>query len=962
MIFFNIFEKVLSRKKSKATKYKQISNDLPKKTVSAYPPSQEGITTDDVEDILLSQNDLIKSIQKKLGIAINDWDQYVYPVIRNYASYVHQLPASQCDHHCGLGGLFFHGLEVGDTAIRYSEDCLPYLGKDPSIKKLYETKWRVAVFIGALLHDVAKPATDVIVTDKNGKNEWSAYAETLESWYHRLNLSEYYFTYIVKRGMAHEIQTQNIALSLIIPKTTLAYLSSNGTKEIITKLYASLAKDTETNKEITDIVIRADSYSSSIDQKPFGELNSVAKGTPLDNYFIFLVREMLDEKGKWQINSQNIIKSLFVLSQNGNLYMIWERYVFSEFYNLAEKAELRGIPRNINTIADYLIDHKLCEAYSPTSRYYQLVNTEKYGIEKLLSLAGIDTISSNDQHDNMEEIQDIESSEIKTEEIDELSILESMLDTVKQISKSPGDIDDIPEKSNIEIESSQENEACMSENAEIADLATVQVLKFAKKGYVLNGLILDYEPQILFFVNEDNSLLTDGDIERYVKQEEPEKYQIETIEHTPQTDTQITQINIEAPLSETKEQDDSTTPINDQSQPQQEQRDIQSNICKLEIDTSNEMVLLNGRQITRKQLEQERQKLNENEIFFEAEHLFVNGEKKCVAYRTIKKIKKEVSSQDLDIAVVTGKKKKKKTYLTREEARNQLEITAPTERIDYLARLKEVCLDELSVNLFAPLLEGEHKIQSNMLKTDGEYFGLAISQISESKLYVASLKCATNKQIMEWCSNQNVTVPDIYSPTPFTTINNEDCLRFNDEINTALSLVPKFIINPLKENPPITLDKENSEEEFSEFDPMVPFIETTDNSKQPPFASEKQIIESSGIDFSSNEISNIDKAEQKYDIVLNDLADQLAQHGGRYVFNVIETDEAFAGDVRTDSWDQIATRIRAEYPDITQTQLNKRFRTFKPTGFRYFKKKRNGDGVELMLMKEPITEKSIKEY
>lgn len=317
------------------------------------------------EEIMLWQKDLIDKIKSFLGLSNVMTDKYLMPVIRNYIDYVHLLPASENHHHAGVGGLVIHGLETCLYAVRYSESSLPYTGLEPSFKKKYEIKWRLAVAIAALLHDVAKAATDVIVTNEKGL-DWLPFSESLSGWLQKNKVHCYYITYRQKRFKKHEDYAITIARKLI-PDETMRFIEAGNAAGIVYKLFAALNVSTSDNEDpslydIRDLVIKADQFSAEKDMSSVDKTDTISRGLPLDGYFLSVIRKLTEDK-IWSFNnsdSQMFFSDTLYLGEKC-LYIDWSRGAFSRFYELIENMpEIHGVPRNIKKLATYLFDRNCC--------------------------------------------------------------------------------------------------------------------------------------------------------------------------------------------------------------------------------------------------------------------------------------------------------------------------------------------------------------------------------------------------------------------------------------------------------------------------------------------------------------------------------------------------------------------------------------------------------------------------
>ncbi|MDH8602392.1 TraI domain-containing protein, partial [Klebsiella pneumoniae] len=73
------------------------------------------------------------------------------------------LPASEYHHHRAQGGLLRHTLEVILYSIKIAKSFEFDANESPVIKSDRALAWRLAVVVGAVMHDIGKPISDVDV-------------------------------------------------------------------------------------------------------------------------------------------------------------------------------------------------------------------------------------------------------------------------------------------------------------------------------------------------------------------------------------------------------------------------------------------------------------------------------------------------------------------------------------------------------------------------------------------------------------------------------------------------------------------------------------------------------------------------------------------------------------------------------------------------------------------------------
>ena len=158
-------------------------------SVDQLYPSQQGVYTFNKSDpdMLIKSNKLL--IDQAATILMLDeraFGQSMMGVIRYLAEYCLKLPASKYYHHVQPGSLFYHLIETGNLAAERAKahpELMMYT--DPASRSDYETIFPIGAWLLGVLHDIAKPMTDmeIIPLDKLGRpirvSPWLASEETL---------------------------------------------------------------------------------------------------------------------------------------------------------------------------------------------------------------------------------------------------------------------------------------------------------------------------------------------------------------------------------------------------------------------------------------------------------------------------------------------------------------------------------------------------------------------------------------------------------------------------------------------------------------------------------------------------------------------------------------------------------------------------------------------------------------
>ncbi len=137
---------------------------------------------------ILSQNrnrEAIAAIQRNVGLSDNLFNKLYYYSLLQTADLVQSCPASESHHHAYPGGLIAHILESCANALRFRKNRILPVGASPEVASKKSDLYTYAVFAATLLHDVAKPLTDQIVTvhDKKGRKlyDWNPVYKTISS-------------------------------------------------------------------------------------------------------------------------------------------------------------------------------------------------------------------------------------------------------------------------------------------------------------------------------------------------------------------------------------------------------------------------------------------------------------------------------------------------------------------------------------------------------------------------------------------------------------------------------------------------------------------------------------------------------------------------------------------------------------------------------------------------------------
>lgn len=223
---------------------------------------------------VLPADDLIRLIQAQKAVR-QMWQQSrvaepvfqrdFLPAIHRYAEYVQLMPASEAHHHAHAGGLLSHTLEMTLAAMTWRNGHFLPTNVPAEQIDAERDQWTYVVFFAALLHDIAKPMTDLRILWRGGTMSeplrWKPIAGSLaQVGDGRMDL-EYRVEFEPKAARDYQAHSR-LALTLlgqIAPSSALTFLSRTP------HAFDALTQYLSGHKVglLADIVKRADQASTS---------------------------------------------------------------------------------------------------------------------------------------------------------------------------------------------------------------------------------------------------------------------------------------------------------------------------------------------------------------------------------------------------------------------------------------------------------------------------------------------------------------------------------------------------------------------------------------------------------------------------------------------------------------------------------------------------------------------------
>ncbi|GKT20010.1 TraI domain-containing protein [Acidovorax sp. SUPP2522] len=114
--------------------------------------------------VCVNADKAMQDMWRQSRLAQSVWQRDLLPAIHRYAEMVQLMPASEAHHHAHVGGLLAHTLEMLLAAMTWRNGH--FLPEGAPIEQIdaERDEWTYVVFFSALLHDIAKPMTDLRVT------------------------------------------------------------------------------------------------------------------------------------------------------------------------------------------------------------------------------------------------------------------------------------------------------------------------------------------------------------------------------------------------------------------------------------------------------------------------------------------------------------------------------------------------------------------------------------------------------------------------------------------------------------------------------------------------------------------------------------------------------------------------------------------------------------------------------
>lgn len=293
---------------------------------------------------------LIQSIHEKLGFSDTAFQNDVLPLLEQFAFYIQQTPASEAHHHAHPGGLIDHCLEVASISLRLSSamNLPPNVATED--KKRLAPVWKYGVLVAALLHDLGKTITGMLIdvyvdpTLSDGvrwQPEFGAMDMNGRYKYYRTAFRDVKPDYTLHAQLAWSL------FAMVVPMRSRTWINESDPK-----LFDSLREYLTGNKSepFHQLVMEADMESTAGNLRHGSRVRfATAKQKPWIELFMESLRSMLAEKGGYFSIAKDAGGEVF--RSGGHVY-IMSKTLADTLRKYVHDAKLANLPSENHRIFD----------------------------------------------------------------------------------------------------------------------------------------------------------------------------------------------------------------------------------------------------------------------------------------------------------------------------------------------------------------------------------------------------------------------------------------------------------------------------------------------------------------------------------------------------------------------------------------------------------------------------------
>lgn len=284
----------------------------------------------------LNLKPLLATLEQRAGLSHESFARDVRVVIDAIAELVQLLPASESHHHAHPGGLLTHLLECANHALALRQGVIMPKGALPEEIGMNQHRWTYAVLIAALLHDIGKPLSDLVITAYRADRSW-VWAPITGSLLQTKTV-EYTVSFNNNRVYSEH---QSLAIQLLqrfVPSGALHWI--NEAPLVLQALTSYLSGSVDENHPFASLIARADGESVR-HNLAHGTRTRFATATkePLIETIMGALRQILDQS-RLPLNRAGAVGWVY----EGEIWFVSKRLVDEIRAYLVESKRSEGFP------------------------------------------------------------------------------------------------------------------------------------------------------------------------------------------------------------------------------------------------------------------------------------------------------------------------------------------------------------------------------------------------------------------------------------------------------------------------------------------------------------------------------------------------------------------------------------------------------------------------------------------
>lgn len=256
-------------------------------------------------------NKLLEHLARNSRLARLVFERDLLPAVERYAEFVQLMPASESHHHANVGGLLAHTLETVHHALVLRTGYLLPRNGGAELIDAQRDYWTYAIFIGALLHDVGKPLTDLRIEMRQPRSSdagrWLPLSGSLIEC--RAEQYKVAFAPSAERDYTAHGKLGVVLMQRLVPASSLSFLGR--CPDVLQELIDFLGGGAR-DGVIAEIVAKADQASTRGNLATGSRARfETARAIPLVEQLMTAIQEMLRQGGHLPLNRNGAIGWVF---------------------------------------------------------------------------------------------------------------------------------------------------------------------------------------------------------------------------------------------------------------------------------------------------------------------------------------------------------------------------------------------------------------------------------------------------------------------------------------------------------------------------------------------------------------------------------------------------------------------------------------------------------------------------